>query len=117
MKELEDYTRGRIRELIKLMINRSIQEKKINSEFRRTVLEKFEDLERNLIARASEIKSKEDLLSPKEIERELKISRKTFDRWINGGLKKLQNSPGASIRVRREDLENYLNDREDVRLN
>ena len=53
-------------------------------------------------------KSLDDLLSPNQVIEELNISRKTFDRWREKGLKVLQDRPNSAIRVKRSELMNYL---------
>lgn len=53
-------------------------------------------------------KSLDDLLSPNQVIEELNISRKTFDRWREKGLKVLQDRPNGAIRVQRSELMNYL---------
>lgn len=60
-------------------------------------------------------KSQDDFLSPKQVNTEYGYSRKTFDRWIADGLEILQRTPGSSIRVKRKDLESYLNEKYHVR--
>ena len=53
-------------------------------------------------------KSLDDLLSPNQVIEELNVSRKTFDRWREKGLKVLQDRPNGAIRVKRSELINYL---------
>ena len=60
-------------------------------------------------------KSKDDLLSTRQVTVEFGISRKTFDRWVESGLNILQRSSGSSIRVKRKDLETYLSEKDNVR--
>lgn len=85
--------------------------RKMEKEQRAFLKEIREKVEREI----TEKKSMDDLLTPKQVTDELKISRKTFDRWLEDGLKVLQRTSGTSIRVKRKDLETYLSDKYNVR--
>ncbi|MCH4821679.1 helix-turn-helix domain-containing protein [Gramella lutea] len=119
MKKLDYNSKESIKNFKIFILNRSNEDKRKNKEFREKYKEKFdqelkreiESLRDSFKTKLYEIKRKDDILTPKEIERQLKISRKTFDRWANDGLRTMQRSPGSSIRVKREELEIYLNEK------
>ncbi|SDS06250.1 hypothetical protein [Gramella sp. MAR_2010_147] len=73
------------------------------------------DLRTEIIEEVKNKKSMDDILSPKQVAKEYQVSRKTFDRMVNNGLQVLQSHFGASVRVKRENLENFLNDKYHVR--
>jgi len=99
-KSLQKFKAYEINKLRKIEKEQKIM-KEEQQEFLRQMIE-------NLNNEIEIKKSQDDFLSPKQIIVELNISRKTFDRWVIDGLKILQRNPGASIRVKRRDLENYL---------
>lgn len=108
MKNVDETIRKSLQKLKVYEINKL---RKIESEQKAF----FQEIRENLQEQLSVKKSQDDLLSPKQIVKELGISRKTFDRWVNDGLSIFQRDPGASIRVKRKDLETYLNGRYNVR--
>lgn len=96
-------------------INRLQRLKKEQEKFIKHQEMAINDLRNLVLSDLKSKKEKDDLLSPKQVINELGISRKTFDRWVIDGLAILQRNPGASIRVKREELEGYLKDTYDVR--
>ncbi|WP_281778019.1 helix-turn-helix domain-containing protein [Croceibacter atlanticus] len=54
-------------------------------------------------------KSLDDILKVSEVCNYYKVSRKTFDRWVDRGLKIIQEKPNATIFVKRANVEQFLN--------
>lgn len=108
MENINEKIRRSLQELKAFEIKKLRKLEREQKAFMEEIREKFE-------MEIIEKKSKDDLLSPKQITSELGISRKTFDRWIEDGLEILQRTPGSSIRVKREDVENFLSHRYNVR--
>ena len=106
MKNLE--VNKRIQKLIVIQMKKTWKVEKQQKKMEQKQEEFLEEIRENLMKEISFKKSQDDLLSPKQITGELNISRKTFDRWVIDGLLILQRNPGASIRVKRKDLEQYL---------
>lgn len=57
----------------------------------------------------SEMSNFREILTPEEVCREFSISRKTFDRFRKEGLKTMQPKRNGSIKVKRTEMENFLN--------
>lgn len=108
MEILDEKIRKSLQKFMAYEINKL---RKLEREQKDFIQEIREKIEREIF----EKKSMDDLLSPKQVSDELKISRKTFDRWVENGLEVLQRTSGSSIRVKRKNLETYLSDKYHVR--
>lgn len=108
METLDEKFRKSIQRLKAYEINKLRKLEKEQKAFFQEIREKVEK-------EITEKKSMDDLLSPKQVTDELKISRKTFDRWVKNGLNILQKTSGTSVRVKRKDMETYLSEKYNVR--